>query len=58
VLIKGVKYGNLDIVRHMVCQGANIHALNEALRWSAYYGHLEVVQQLFGRTRSRYSYTK
>jgi ankyrin repeat protein len=47
ILIKGAKYGNLDIVYQAIDQGANIHAEDEsALLWSSENGHLEVVRYL------------
>jgi len=39
-----VEYGSLQMVKHLVEKGADIHAQNDfALRTSARYGHLEIV---------------
>lgn len=46
-LIKAAKNGDLNQVKTLVSQGADIHARDDyALRWSAYNGHLEVVEFL------------
>jgi hypothetical protein len=55
ILIKSAKYGNLDIVYYMVKQVGDIHVNdNETLR-SAFYGHFEVVQCLFLRSKNKHS---
>jgi hypothetical protein len=54
--IKSARYGNLEIVRYLVDQGANIHEHDDvALRWSAKSGHLEVIQQLFLQSKNNCS---
>jgi ankyrin repeat protein len=46
-LIKSARYGNLDMVRHLINRGTNIHARDdEALQLSAKNGHLEMVRYL------------
>ena len=38
--------GHLNVVEYLVDQGANIHVLNDALRYAARNGHLNVVEYL------------
>jgi len=46
-LIEYSKKGNLDIVKYLVENGADIHAYDDyALKWSARNGHLDVVKYL------------
>jgi len=38
---------NLELIKELVNEGANIHAKDDlALRWAVYYGHLEIVKFL------------
>ena len=46
-LIEAAKSGDLDQVRALIKEGADIHAWDDvALRWAASNGHLEVVKLL------------
>jgi hypothetical protein len=41
---------NLETIKYLVNQGANIHAWNDTpLRWAARYGHIDVVRYLVGQ---------
>jgi ankyrin repeat protein len=40
------KEGDLNKVKELIEQGADIHADDFALRWASYYGHLVVVKYL------------
>jgi len=46
-LIDAAKNGHLDVVKHLVENGADVHAAgDEALGWAAESGHLDVVKYL------------
>ena len=46
-LVKAAESGNLELVKKMIEQGADIHTRDEyALRWASNYGHLPVVKFL------------
>jgi hypothetical protein len=55
ILMVSAISGNLDIVKHMIAQEADIRAYNMTLQYSARYGHLEVVQQLFLQSKNNCS---
>jgi ankyrin repeat protein len=46
-LIQAAQYGNLESLKYLVENGADIHAkTNYAIRFSAKNGHLEIVKYL------------
>jgi ankyrin repeat protein len=48
-LIQACKNGDLEEVKRLVEQGANMHAKGElALRFASFYGHLDIVNYLVG----------
>lgn len=47
LLIRAAKFGELDFVKYLVNQGADVHAYdNEALRWAKKYDHIDIVKFL------------
>ena len=47
LLIESSKLGLLPVIKKLIEQGANVHADNDwAIRYAAYYGHLEMVKYL------------
>jgi hypothetical protein len=44
---KRKKWNNLEVIKELIEQGADVHADNDsALCWASYYGHLELVKYL------------
>jgi len=45
-MLEAIKNDDLESVKGWVEKGANLHAKEEALRWAAGNGHLELVKRL------------